>query len=764
MLERFFKFSSLQYAEGALGLQGGVVLALLVAIVGIGVFVAVYLLTKRLLRFRDRAVIFGLRGALLALLCLPLLEPVWITPDVVPDENFVAVVVDGSASMSIPDGLLAETRGADALTVLGADDGLIEGLGDVFKLRYYTFGDRTERVDTLSTSFEGTQTDLTAALGRVLDDFRGIPLSGVVLLSDGGDNSQSVPRNAAQALQARGIPLHVIGLGQTSYAQEREVLDAKVSRGVEVTTGAEIDVKVRSWGAETSPVRITVQQGDEVVLEQTRRLKGEGRVDQFMLYLNEPKPGAEAYTLALEPAPGEVNTQNNTLDLLVDARQDTVRVLYVEGHLRRDFKFIKRALETDQVIEFTSVSRTGTGRFYRQGIRSPGELQGGFANSEEELFAYKAVLLGDVEAGYFSPDQLQLLERFVRARGGGFLMMGGRLAFTEGDYWNTPVQDVLPIDLDLNRRQVLPVSYTDPSLPGLEQGFRFEPTVSGEEHPILKLSPDPAVNRIRWADLPGLTSINFLGSVKPGGLVLAEKPTDDFGASEPLLVVQNYGRGRSAALATSSTWRWQMLMEAEDQRHERFWRQLVRWLVASAPNRVNLSVEAQRYAPGATVPFQVEVFEPDYVPREGARVSGFVRSPSGLTTAIEYTADLTTPGRYLGQATVDETGVYEAEVTVYDADGSYVGIHDQRFLVQASKEEFYDATQKVGLLQELAEVSGGTYYTADATEGLVSNLRQRRTSTSIFEASPLWDMPAFYLLLLMLFVGEWAYRRRRGLP
>lgn len=762
MFESLFKFSPLNFSEGEVGFQyESPVLIALLAVLLLAAFGMLYWVNTRYPSDRMRGISFGLRAVVLVLLCLPLLEPVLITPDVVPDENFVAVLVDDSESMVLPDGTHGITRQEEARRIVAR---LAPELEDLFKVRYYTFSADASRVDSIRTvAANGSQTNLSAALDRVQGDFQGLPLSGVVVLTDGADNSTLVPRNQAEAFRDRGVPLHVVGLGQERFENDRELLEVVSSRGVEETTGAEIDVKVRSWAEERSPVAVNLYRGEELVHTETRVLKGKGLIDQFTLYYEPETPGAAEYTVEIAEAGGETNTANNRLKTLIDTQQDTIRVLYFEGHLRRDFKHTKRALEDDKVITFTSVARTGVGKYYRQGITSPQELAGGFPATEEELFKYRAVLLGDIEASAFSPEQLALLERFVRVRGGGFLMLGGRNAFAEGDYWNTPVADLLPVELDPSRRQAIPPDFSKPGEPPEAQGFAFVPTPAGLESPILKLSPDVETSRLRWADMPGLTSINYLGPVKPGALVLAEKPDDDFGGREPLLVVQRYGRGRSAALATASTWRWQMLLDVEDVRHERFWRQLVRWLVASTPDPVNVDETRKQFAAREEMPLTVTVYDGRYTPLADARVTGTLTDPFGGTREIVFQPSLTEPGQYEASYVPQDEGLYTLAVTA-EREGAVVGEDAGRFLVRPAGREFYDATLKRTLLAELAEVSGGVYYEPDEADRIPENLRGRKTSTSVYRAEMLWDMPFFFFLALGLLSAEWVYRRRKGLP
>ena len=768
MFEKLFKFDSIQFAEGEIGFQVGqaaFVFGLLVLFLVVG-FCVVYFITNIYTSDRARAVSLGIRIPALLLLCIPLFEPVLITPDVVPDENFVAVLVDGSASMTIPDGALGETRSDDVRHILfDEDEAILPGLEEHFKVRYYLFSDEALRTDSLRRAApDGPGTNLTSALDRVLSDFKGLPLSGIVLLTDGGDNSAEVPLNKAEEMRDLDIPLHIVGLGKERFEQEREILDVVVSKGVGETTGAEIEVKVRSWASETAPVAFNIYRGDNLVFTENRSLKGGGKIDQLAFFYEPQETGAHEYRIEIEQSPGELNDANNGLHMLIDTRKDTLRVLYIEGHLRQDFKFIKRALEDDQVVEFTSISRTGTGKFYRQGIKAPDELAGGFPTEAEALYTFKAVMFGDVEATTFSLEQLRMIEQFVRVRGGGFLMLGGRNAFAEGEYWNTPVADLLPVDLDQSRRMVIPRRFSDPMRPEEdEQGFQFVPTAAGIESPILKFSPDPVVNRARWSEVPRLTSINYLGAAKPGAVVLAEKPEDDYGPREPLLIVQRYGKGRTAALATASTWRWQMLLDAEDAGHERFWRQLARWLAASAPNRVNIDMGQARFMPDQEIPLTVNVFGVGYRPLGGAAVRGLLIDPFGSVREVVFEEELTAEGTFTAPFVPQDEGVYELEV-IGEAEDGQIGGHTRSFLVRPSNKEFYDATLKRTFLEGLAAANDGFYYTPEDVEALPVNLRSRRTSTSIFHAEYLWDMPLLFGLVILLLSLEWMYRRRKGLP
>ncbi|MFC1477011.1 hypothetical protein ACFL6L_00935 [candidate division KSB1 bacterium] len=767
LIEKLFKFAPLRYKEGIITFQSGdglyyyLVLLLLLA-AGVAI---IYFITNIYASSRSRAFSLSLRIMALLLLCLPLLEPVLMTPDIVPNENFLVVLADNSASMSIEDGKFGGTRYQDINRLLNdKDSGIIGDLSENFKVRFYTFSDETERVDSLgSRPVAGIETNITDALERVLSDFKGLPLTGIVLLSDGGDNSLEDPRTIAEELADLDIPLHIVGLGSEEFEQDRELLEVLTNKGLEEGTGAEISIKARSWIEETGPVAFNIYKGDELVFSKDYYLGGGGKIDHFTLYYEPEEKGVTEYILKVEDIPGEINAENNALNVLLDTYKDTIRVLYFEGHLRNDFKFIKRALEDDQVVEFVSVSRTGTDKYYRQGIRHEKELEKGFPQTEAELFDFKAVVFGDIEASYFTFEQLAMVENFVRERGGGFLMLGGRNSFAEGDFYNTPVADLLPVEIDPSRKQIIEARFHNPNRSSEDQGFRFSPTREGLSSPILKLAPELRENRIIWDEMPPMTSINYFGGVKPGATVLAEKSEDSYGSEEPLLVVQKYGRGRTAALGTSSTWRWQMMLPSEDSRHERFWRQMIRWLITSAPDNVNIVLTDNVFAPGDEVPIRVTAFDEDYNSLEFLDVKGTITDPAGEEHEIKFYPDLTMEGEYTTVYVPLSPGIHSISVEA-ENNGKLIGTQKQGVLARPSKKEYYNATLKRKYLENLAYDSNGYYYSADGISSLVSNVKNRKSSTSIYRNEYLWDMPFIFGLVFLLLVTEWIYRRRKGLP
>ncbi len=771
MFEKWFefllKFKRINYEEGNFVFQAGNIAYLFLGLFLILLicFLIIYFLTNIYTNNRSRALSISLRILAMLLLCIPLFEPMVMIPDIIPNENFLAVLIDNSASMGIPDGYFGRTRFNDINTILlDNKKGILPELEKNFKVRNYVFSNEASRVDNIADlGPNGRETNFTASLRRVLSDFKGLPLSGILLFSDGGDNSKDDARSIAEELRGLDIPLHIVGLGNESLKQERELLDVTTNKELLEGTGAEVEVKVRSWIDEKAPVTFNIYKGEKLAFTKDMNLKGNGKIDILSFFYEPEGNDVAEYTLQIATAPNEVNLENNTLNMLIDSRKDTIRILYLEGYLRSDFKFIKRALEDDQVLDFTSIMRTGTGKYYRQGIYTVNELKGGFPESEEDLDRFKAVIFGDIEANFFSISQIEMVEKFVRKRGGGFLMLGGSNSFAEGYFWNTPIADLLPVELDPKRKMTTQPDFKNPAIPEEEQGFKFVPTGAGLENPILKLSTDAATNNLMWDEMPRLFTINYFGAVKPGATVLAEKPEDKYGGLEPLLVIQRYGKGRTAALATASTWRWQMLLDAKDTRYERFWRQFMRWLSTDSPGKVNIELTENRFEPGTEIPIRVSVYDNKYDPLIFADVSGIVTDPFGGIHEIQFLPELTEEGEYLSVFALQDPGIYKIEV-VAKQNGEIIGKQYQSFISRPSKKEFYNATLKRNFLENLGESSGGIYYEPSEVKTIPTNLKERKTSTSVYRTEYLWDLPLLFLILVILFSAEWIYRRNKGLP
>jgi hypothetical protein len=342
-----------------------------------------------------------------------------------------------------------------------------------------------------------------------------------------------------------------------------------------------------------------------------------------------------------------------------------------------------------------------------------------------------------------------MLEDFVGQRGGGLIMMGGRKSFAEGGFQGTPVEKALPVELD---------APGDPGFKG-KKLLRPQLTVHGRVHPITRLSPLEEENLKIWESLPALTATNRLTRLRAGATELLHGEGTAGAASQVLLAFQRYGRGRSLALGTDSTWHWKMQVPHDRNYLESFWRQTLRWVVSNTPDRVEASCEKDFLVPGEPAAIHAEVYSPEFISLNRADTTATVQSPSGRTEVVNLEWSVSEDGFYSGNYLPKERGLYTVIVAA-EGDGKEIGSSKTQFFVGDSMVEFHEPTQNRQLLEQVARDTGGKYYTLETLQKLPEDMRFIKNEASTTEELDLWDLPLNFLIIFMLLAVEWIARKR----
>lgn len=758
LVELLFKYRPFAFAKGTLAFATSLPLWLIAtgAIVASAVAAATYVRHAGELSRRMRVSLAALRVVAITVLALALARPVLVLSTSVQQRNVVAVVIDDSRSMQVRD-----TDGAsrgDVVTSLagGADSALLRALAERYQLRVFRLSGGGRLPDASAVRYEGTRTRLASSILRIEDDLTGVPTAGVVLLSDGADNSSSSsddPGIAEQllSLRARRVPVYSVGIGRERFDKDVEV--ARVDAPRTLLRNASLFVQVvlvqRGYGGTRVPV--VVEDSGRIVGTATALLPRDGEAVSVRIRIPATETGARLLQVKVAPQPGEMIAENNVRTTLVVVRDRREKILYMEGEPRFELKFLRRAVEADGNIQLVTLLRSSKDKFLRLGVDDSLELAAGFPRTREELFAYRAVVLGSVEASFFTADQLRMLGDFVSERGGGLLMLGGRDALGEGGYGGTAVSDALPLELQ-------GVSGDVPVLATLQA----TPTAAGAGHPALQLAGDDSASRARWTGLPPLTSVNRLGRAKPGATILLSGTSADGVTSRPLLAYQRYGRGKAIVFGAQDSWLWQMeaTIPVDDQTHETFWRQMLRWLVSDVPDRVE-TVVAEESGPGEGVAVRAEVSDSGYLKANGATVMGTVMPPSGVSQNVALEWAVERDGEYRTTYVPEGNGVHEVRLRAVVGRDTVAG-EAAYVRVAPPTHEYFGAEMRPALLKQIAEETGGRYYPADRALDVAKDMVFSASGATVVEKKDLWDMPVLLVLLLAALGTEWALRRRRG--
>src|SRR3954469_1788905 len=564
-----------------------------------------------------RDVLIALRFVTLAALVLFLMRPVRTT-DRGQSDVFVPVLVDVSRSMSIEDadGRRRIDRARDLVT-----REFLPALGNQFHVEVLGFGDRLRETSPADLSATDRQSDLSGALAAVGNRYRGRPLPGVVVISDGGDTS------AISSADTTLPPIYAFGVGSRTIGRDREVTSVTTAEAVADDSRIDLAVSAVSHGTGTEPMALQLVENGRPI--EVRRIApaAEGIPVHTVFQVTPARGSAAVYSVQVPVVAGELVPENNTRSVLVQPPSRQHHVLFVEGAPGFEHSFLKRAWGADPGLDIDSIVRKGktdqgADTYYIQASQSRSNaLSSGYPSRAEDLFAYDAIVLANAESTQLTRDQQELTRAFVGKRGGGLLVLGAK-TFVKPGLADTPIEEGLPV-------QLVDRTGTDTVLPASSsRGMnRVALTTAGEAHPVMQLGASIDDPRKQWDTTPALASTVPLGGPRPGASVLAITGGPG-GVARPLIAVERYGHGRSLIFAGEGAWRWRMLLPSSDRSYDTFWRQALRWLALPAADPVAVGLPAAA-APGEDLTVRVLARDAAFVPQLDAVVDLDVTGPDG---------------------------------------------------------------------------------------------------------------------------------------
>lgn len=748
MFELLFQHPLSVFRKGTFVLQSGwpVWLLVLLAVAGaalLGVFVWRRTRASGWSVFRS-ATLWVMQSTMVAVLLLLLWQPGISVATLKKQQNVVAVLLDDSKSMGLAD--QGAVRRDEVVKTL--DSGLLDELKKRFQVRFYKVSDHLERTENhKGLKGEKTSSRLADGLKQIAAETGSLPIGGIVLMTDGADTTGGIDRETVNALKGRQLPVHAVGYGREQYDRDIALVDVQAPVRALADSRLGVQVILRQRGYAGQKTKLTLKDGDKTLASRDVTLAADGSAQAETVLFNAGAAGVRTVQVLLQPLANEENAGNNTMTRLVQVEDRKPRVLYIEGEPRWEFKFIRRALEEDKSVQIVTMLRTTQNKIYRQGVNNPKELEAGFPATPEEMFAYEGIVIGTVEASYFTATQQALLKAFVDRRGGGVLFLGGRASLADGGYGASDFKDILPVVVG-DRRTTF-----------FRDKANVELTAQGRDNLALRLEEDSARNVERWKKLPFLADFQNVGTVKPGAVVHVDAVTGQ--GRTPMLVTQNYGRGRTAVMATGGTWRWQMSQPLEDKSHEMFWQQLMRWLVAGTPGTVQASTTQTVFTDDPRIPLRAEVRGKQYELLPDGQVEARVSGPAGAAATVQLQPDPVHPGVYTGEYSADQAGSYLVEM-VASQNGERTGVDTLAFRREDGVAESFHTEQNKELLERLATETGGKYWKPDNTQKLPEEIALSEAGISTREIRDLWHLPVVFLLLAALRAGEWLLRRRWG--
>jgi uncharacterized membrane protein len=738
----------------------------------VGVVAAVLLLLLLLgpafasLTGRQRGLLTGLRLVAVVAVILGMLRPTWYGTTTRPLSATLVLMLDQSRSMQVPDAPDGKTRWqAQSQAVRDALPDLT-ALAEDFEVKIYAFAAEARELAFEATEIslpdepDGDETDIGSSLDDVLRNELGKRLAGIVLLSDGAQRAYA-PRvemqQAAGELVPLNCPLQTVAFGlPRDQAQARNLALADMQDEYRVFVKNELVVNARllveGYVNQGIPVELLVEdaEGRERTVDTSLVSASEdGQWLPISLRFTPQQPGQFKLTLRAAPQASELVTKDNQLSAFLTVLRGGLKVLYLEGELRHEYRFLRRSIDSSADIQLDAlwIDR-------QQRDKWPVDLTQPLGED------YDVFLIGDLNAAALGAENLARLREKVSA-GSGLMMIGGFHSFGPGGYGRSELADVLPILFDRFERQ----DFDRPP----ELDFHISGPVQmlpAANHFIVHLAGGED-NLAAWQRLRPLTGANRFAGVKGNALVLAENS-----AGAPLLVAGEYGAGRVLAFAGDSTWQWWLQSRQAQADHRRFWRQATLWLARKdglEQNEVWLRLDQRRFHPQARVDFTA-----------GARAaSGDVIADAVLTAEVigpdgKRKPAYVTPGAEQAVGTFGDTsqpGDYTIEV-VASREGKPIGTARTKFLIFDQDLEMSDPSarpQQLAALSQITAELGGKLWSPQQLRSLLQQIRQQPPEMEI-EVQTKWqvgDTPGDAWLWFLLVVGvlgtDWLLRKKWGL-
>jgi hypothetical protein len=598
---------------------------------------------------------------------------------------------------------------------------------------------------------DASSTAIGDAIRQGLARTRGLPLAGIWVITDGQNNSGSSIHSAAELARDSGVPLYLYGVGITAPK------DVAVEKpfGPEIAflnDEATVNVRVRSQGLAGQSGRLSLlMDGKEVDHADVHY----GSTDEQVIPLKftPTQPGTVELTSTIPPRPDESVVTNNTSSTRIRVIDGKIKVLFIEQSPRWEFKYLQALLMRDRRVDLKCVLTEGDPGI-ASGPDSPYLAQ--IPPSRDEMLKFDLIILGDVDPHVFSASQMDWVRTFVAQFGGGLLCISGR-QFNPWAYAGTPIEKMLPIDVDADSARARTMDSANTA------AIHPELTAPGRASPMLRLSDDLQENQRIWdEDLPPLYWDARVARAKPAATVLLADPDRNkeskYGPM-PIIALQQYQVGQVMFVGTDNVWRWRK--NQGDRYYTALWGQIVQRLALThllgGSKRTQIRVDKDTYNVGDKVTIDARLYDKEFAPVTDAAVRGQSQLEGTVPSEVSLRPTPDQPGTYHAEFSAAAPGHYQ--FWVERGDDPEVAKTRVDFTVVEPRQETEDTAMNESALRDAAAVSNGRFFREEDLYQLPDTLKNSTDHVNSTVEAEVWSSPLYFLTLLALATVEWVWRK-----
>ena len=680
--------------------------------------------------------------------------------EIKPDENF-----DISQANEIQTKIASPSRIELAKATLKNND-LVNRLSEQFNVSAFTFDSQLQNIEqdeaeavnsdensepkkSIKLNFEadGSSTAIGSAMNEAIGKFAGREVAGMVVLSDFISVKGKDPVESAKKYSEKDIPIHTLNFGLPSPPDihVRKIIGPDVVfKGDRVPLRAQIESK----GYNDRTVDITLKiDGTDQPAQQVKLKDGVQFVE--LIFVPDQESGTVELEVSATPFNDETTDKNNSSNHSVRILDEKIKVLYVEGIPRWEFRYLRWVLLRDPRLDVKFLMTQGDPALAGSSPRHIGSLP----TSKEDLFKYDLIILGDVPAGYFNNDQIELMDELVKERGGSLMMLAGPVA-APTSYKDTVIADILPVKIGAGSWNPI----ANGTHPIVTSDGRLSQSTS------LSLSDD-TTDRI-WQKVNRMHQLPPLDGAKAGATVLLSHSGSPEGFDQyPLVAWHRYGTGKSLFVGTEDLWR--MRLEVGDRYHARFWGQTIQFLTLSRllgqNKQITIETDRASFSEGDTVQIYANVLTESFEPVSDIEQYTVMIEPKGSpdsSAEIQLSPVTGTDGLFSGSYVAGEDGFYVLKASPSDESRA----NSPEFEVATINPEDRETGARPDLAKEIADISGGQNINQKEIQNFIESFNDEKPRQSeVVIIEELWDKEILFVLVLLFAGTEWFFRRRENL-
>ncbi|HEY3393221.1 MAG TPA: hypothetical protein VGK58_10960 [Lacipirellulaceae bacterium] len=557
----------------------------------------------------------------------------------------------------------------------------------------------------------GAQTRLGQALADQLRLYRGAPLAGVIVISDGAQNAGVEPSAAIEAAKAASVPIHTIGIGSTEVRRNVALRDLLVP--TRAFPGDTINVtgyiQASGYAGRLVQVELTRRRADDssgsgsVIASEDVVAGTDNEIASVSFDIEPEEAGAFVYQLRIVAPPNDSNPRDNQREAEIDVVERKTRVLLFASGPMRDYQYLRNQLFRDRTMTVDVLLQTA-----QPGIsQEANEILDRFPSTAEQLFQYDCIVAFDPDWTELDIDQVELLEKWISNEAGGMITVAGPIQTPK---WlrsteHAKIRNLYPVEFQER------LTLLDEGQYGGATAWPLAIDRAGREAKFLWLAPTAEENESAWDSFPGVYGYYAVKGEKPGATVYAHFSDPEAGLSDkrPVYFASHfYGAGQVFYIGSGELWR---LRSVDPAYFEVLYTKLIRHVsqgrILRGSARGTLLVERDRYELGETVVLRARLADAQHEPLLADSVTAQLIRPDGATEAVKMAAETDKPGMYTGQATVLQEGTYQVALSIPDSDEEPLTRYLQ---VRVPDLERAQPQRNEKLLASLAEETGGKYY------------------------------------------------------